>query len=83
MSDTSNLNTFNVLDKNIKEFTTMLVPFYLTINIFETAIFLFYQINSRPGNTSMGIPATYRTALLSQPQIDGCVGFISFSVCIN
>ena len=27
--------------------------------------------------------STYRIALLSQPQIDNCVGFSSFSVCIN
>ena len=51
MFDTSNFNIFNVLDKNIKvgvhNDTGPILSY--SINNFETAIFIFYQIDSPPG----------------------------------
>ena len=51
MFDNSNFNTFNVLDKNIKVRVHKDIGPSLSysINNFEIAIFMFYQIDSRPG----------------------------------
>ena len=50
--DTSNINTFNVLDKNVKVRVHNDIGPILSysINTFETAIFIFYLIDSRPGS---------------------------------
>ena len=51
MFDISNFNTFNILDKNIKVNVHNDIGPILSnsINNLETAIFIFYQISSRPG----------------------------------